>query len=76
MQHPHKCRRCGNLFQCAAPQRENYDGWPDVVCESYHVEGYDWCEECIGQMLVDQEHDEWWEGIGAPELDRQHEEIL
>lgn len=72
-QHPHKCVHCRQLFQCAAPQQANYDGWPDVVCESYHIEGNDWCENCLGQMLYDQAHDGWWEAIGGPELDAQLE---
>ncbi len=74
--HHHKCTRCGERFQCEAPQSQNFDGYPEVVCWSYHEQGNDWCEDCLGQMLVEQAHDEWWEAIGSPELDRMHEEIL
>lgn len=69
MQHAHPCRKCGNKFPCYGPEEYNPDGWPEVVCLAYHEENQDWCENCLGQMLEDQAHDEWWEGIGSYELD-------
>lgn len=49
--HSHPCAHCKTPVECEAELVRNYDGWPEVVCEDYHLVGGatnpDWlCEDC------------------------------
>ena len=49
MAHHHACDRCGVKVPCDGTWERNHDGWPEVVCDLYHVredEGVRYCEPC------------------------------
>ena len=35
--HKHPCQCCGTMTPCCGDREENYDGWPDVICRSFHL---------------------------------------
>jgi len=35
--HTHRCQHCGEPFECGGELERNYDGWPEVVCQAFHV---------------------------------------
>lgn len=45
-EHAHVCRTCRQDYPCDGPLERNHDGWPEVVCLIYHVDGHDECGEC------------------------------
>ena len=58
--HNHKCQRCHLKYLCDGELEENYDGWPEVICYTYHVAGRDWCAACVEedqQATVTEEDD-------------------
>jgi hypothetical protein len=48
--HTHPCAVCGKPVECDGTLEENHDGFPEVICLSYHMENGDirWleCEDC------------------------------
>lgn len=52
--HTHRCRVCRQPFDCDGEQMRNHDGWPEVVCEAFHVDGLNTCEAC--EQVI--QHDE------------------
>ena len=50
MAHTHKCNRCGTLAPCHGTQERNHDGFPPVICLSYHATPVSYlefeCEDC------------------------------
>lgn len=45
--HVHQCVDCGTPVDCDGTLEQNYDGWPEVVCD--WVDGYlqtPLCESC------------------------------
>lgn len=65
--HTHPCDRCKTPFHCHGELLRNHDGWPETICDLYHVEGKNfriceacamtaWCSDCgIHPQLPDQE---------------------
>ena len=47
--HTHRCTSCNLDFECHADLSRNYDGWPEVVCDQYHIGNVTVCEECYEQ---------------------------
>jgi hypothetical protein len=50
--HSHVCTRCQQSFGCAGELIHNYDGFPEVVCVLFHVDGertpaFTQCEDCV-----------------------------
>lgn len=46
LDHTHDCRSCGQPFPCDGTYERNYDGFPEAICDLFHVRGFDWCEDC------------------------------
>jgi len=48
--HSHPCEQCGAPVPCAGKWERNDDGWPEAICEDYHLpHGEIWqvrCEDC------------------------------
>lgn len=44
--HTHPCRRCGERFECSGTWKQNYDGFPEVICEDFHEREYSLCGAC------------------------------
>jgi hypothetical protein len=44
--HTHTCQVCSRPFQCDGLEEENYDGFPEVICVLFHVDGQRTCPEC------------------------------
>jgi hypothetical protein len=57
--HIHRCDRCNQRFECDGEQTQNYDGWPQVVCEWFHRRTMNLCATC----------DAWINGDGELEGD-------
>lgn len=50
--HVHHCTRCKQPFACAGEMIRNFDGFPEVVCDLYHIHGerraeFRECESCV-----------------------------
>lgn len=37
--HHHPCQTCGAKTECGGTWEENYDGWPEVICREFHLDG-------------------------------------
>lgn len=35
--HTHPCSDCGTPIDCDGSREENHDGWPAVICRSFHL---------------------------------------
>jgi hypothetical protein len=38
--HTHPCEnspRCPNTFACSGQWEPNHDGWPEAICDNYHM---------------------------------------
>jgi hypothetical protein len=35
--HSHKCDGCGVKTPCDGSISQNYDGWPEWICDAYHT---------------------------------------
>ena len=45
--HHHKCVDCGVKTECPGTWEENYDGWPEVICDDVDKRHNDpICDEC------------------------------
>jgi hypothetical protein len=46
--HTHICARCHRPFPCAGELLRNFDGYPEVICDLFHVQGnhFKECESC------------------------------
>lgn len=48
--HTHTCQTCHHLYPCHGELEQNVDGWPEVICDVYHlcehVPGARQCQEC------------------------------
>ncbi len=52
--HHHPCNRCGTKTECGGEYEQNYDGWPEVVCEEQEQwRGQWWCDYCGQQIAAD-----------------------
>jgi hypothetical protein len=46
--HTHPCSHCKTPIDCDGELVQNYDGWPEVICAIYHVDGVEMvCEACL-----------------------------
>lgn len=46
--HTHPCSHCKTPVECDGELVQNYDGWPEVVCVIYHVDGVEMaCDDCL-----------------------------
>jgi len=49
--HTHRCANCQTPVECEAELVLNPDGWPNVICEAYHLDGGGTaellCEACL-----------------------------
>jgi hypothetical protein len=59
--HHHPCAICGAKTECPGTWRENWDGFPEVVCDEWHMKdgttNSDFlCEGCesSGRTLLDE----------------------
>lgn len=57
VRHNHDCQTCGNPMDCDGELERNFDGWPEVVCVIYHLDGKDVCEECATRSTEDEDDD-------------------
>jgi len=55
--HTHPCQECGQRFVCDGELFQNYDGWPEVVCQAFHVSHRNVCETCDARLQADAETD-------------------
>lgn len=37
--HTHPCEHCKTPVECDGERERNHDGWPEVICTSYHLPG-------------------------------------
>lgn len=44
--HTHTCPTCRTEYDCGGELKQNFDGWPEVVCTRYHLRGDRDCEAC------------------------------
>lgn len=45
--HVHPCARCQVETECSGTLEANPDGWPEVVCVEFDIEGLEvLCEDC------------------------------
>ena len=51
--HTHRCEECGQPFPCTGEQFFNYDGWPEVVCQAFHVHYRNVCETCEARLQAE-----------------------
>ena len=56
--HSHPCGDCQTPVECRGELLRNHDGWPEVVCHTYHVCGTPLiCESCHVASQRDACHD-------------------
>ena len=53
-EHTHRCA-CGAFFECAGELERNHDGWPEVICRVFHIDGDRTCPVCY---LAEQQGEE------------------
>ena len=56
--HSHRCARCDRPFGCAGELIRNWDGFPDVICQLFHVNGdvypqFRECPDCLMTTFCD-----------------------
>jgi hypothetical protein len=58
--HTHLCTSpaCHQRFECYGTEVENHDGWPKVICVSYHALFKDICPDCERRINGDGEAEE------------------
>lgn len=37
--HRHPCQHCKTPVECGGEWEQNIDGWPEVICREFHMEG-------------------------------------
>lgn len=37
--HHHPCQHCGAKTECSGTWEQNYDGFPEVICREFHLDG-------------------------------------
>jgi len=48
MSHSHPCSHCKTPIDCDGRLERNYDGWPEVICVVYHMDGAPMvCDDCL-----------------------------
>lgn len=56
--HVHPCARCQGPVACDGEREQNVDGWPEVICTSYHrADGSTadcLCEDCAARSQKDE----------------------
>lgn len=47
--HSHPCSHCQTPVDCNGGEEQNYDGWPDVICVTYHIDNHAdvLCDDCL-----------------------------
>lgn len=49
--HTHPCANCATPVECDGTRIHNADGWPEVICTAYHLDGGGTaallCESCL-----------------------------
>ena len=54
--HHHPCQTCGAKTECGGTWEENYDGFPEVICQEFHrldgtINADFICEACYHREL-------------------------
>lgn len=56
MAHTHPCPDCRTPVECPGEFERNDDGYPEVICDVYHVRGVQMpCEDCGKLRQIDSE---------------------
>jgi hypothetical protein len=53
--HEHPCDVCRLPFDCDGELERNYDGWPEVICVSFHERHSRTCGNCLVKRIRQQQ---------------------
>lgn len=67
--HHHPCQDCGKKTECGGVYEENYDGFPEVICREFHLDG-----GIVNRDFICHECNEKWITESALELAEQTKE--
>lgn len=50
--HLHRCQTCAASYECYGTLKQNYDGFPDVICSLFHEHDVCECDACLAKAVA------------------------